>query len=90
MRRFYLSQFAGLGTPEDPFRPKLSSYGRAWSVDFRPDETKRDGWAIACLETDDDSPSVCDTGIFLLTDNPNAELHDEARDQIRRALKSTF
>ena len=58
--------------------------------DLRPDETKSDGWAIACLETDDDSPPACDTGILLLTDDPNAELHEETRDRIRGAIQVDF
>jgi len=90
MPRFYLSTFVGLGTLEDPFRPKVSLYGKTRFLDFRPDETKREGWAISCLESDGDLPPLSEAGILLLTDDPNAELQEESRSQIRQALQVDF
>lgn len=90
MPRFYFSTFVGLGTHEDPFTPKISLYGKTGFLDFRPDETKREGWAISCLESGGDCPRLSDAGILLLTDDPNAELPEESRSQISQALQVDF
>lgn len=88
---FYASQFEGVGTEDDPFRPLAAGIAEAdgveWrAIDLRANPTTVNGWAIVW------APSLLSstpTGVVLLAATPNSPLTAQARNGIQSRLGVT-
>jgi hypothetical protein len=87
---YFLSRMEGAGTKDNPMRPMAARLGSCGMLDFRPDQTKTEGWCFACVTREQPASIESSPELIYLGQDSKAPLPQTSIDAIKKYLKIDF